>query len=374
MKMVRLLLVISVLGNLVLLGLSSHASHSTSAATERTPRAFVARPSADAPEVRGNHWVELASDDFALARDRLQAAGFPERIVRAILAALIAERFEARERAIYYRPDVTYWQEALLPRTPELEAAVTELDRERRRLMRELVGDYYAPGEYGGAYMRQMFGPFSPAKLSAVRAIVDEFSALRNQLPFDREKRGALEREMREQLARLLTPGELEQHELRRGNIATNARMGLDTFNATEAEYRAIHGAYRPFIEATQMPSGAPVSLRATVHLQIEAALGPERYADYVQASNPQHQDLNRLVVRLDLPLSAARQVVALREDVSRQAATLRANRDLTLEQRNAQLSALANQTSARLTSVLGVRGFEVYQVVGGHWLEGLKR
>ncbi|MEO7414294.1 MAG: hypothetical protein ABIZ81_13145 [Opitutaceae bacterium] len=46
---------------------------------------------------------------------------------------------------------------------------------------------------------------------------------------------------------------------------------------------------------------------------QIVAVLGPERYEEFKQSTDPANAQLNRLVSRLGLPLTAAIQVAGVR-------------------------------------------------------------
>ena len=105
---------------------------------------------------------------------------------------------------------------------------------------------------------------------------------------------------------------------------------------------------------------------------QIKALLGPERYADYQQASQPQYQQLNALVARLDLPLSAAAQVASVQQDVQQRVAAVRADRKLSADARTAQLVALAQEAATKITATLGARGLEGYKQNGGQWLNQL--
>src|SRR6185295_6844623 len=134
-------------------------------------------------------------------------------------------------------------------------------------------------------------------------------------LPDEVAKLAEQEKQMHADLAKLLTPAELEQYDLRASDTANYVRRQLSSFGASEAEYRAVYAIYRPFVEQygnnygnlTPAQEEARQSTEKGLHTLIAAALGPGRYEDFQQATNPQYQQLNALVARLQLPLAAAR-------------------------------------------------------------------
>lgn len=100
--------------------------------------------------------------------------------------------------------------------------------------------------------------------------------------------------------------------------------------------------------------------------------LGAERYADYQHAKLSEHYALNRLVERLELPIAAARAVVAVQHDATAPAASFRANATLTPEQRAAHFDALSQESGAKISAALGPRGLAAYKATSGQWLQSL--
>jgi hypothetical protein len=78
------------------------------------------------------------------------------------------------------------------------------------------------------------------------------------------------------------------------------------------------------------------------------------------------------MVARLQLPLSAAREVTAMRDDFTSRATAVRNNRQLNEAERIAQLQALQAEATAKITRTLGERGVEMYRGSGGRWLDSL--
>ena len=109
------------------------------------------------------------------------------------------------------------------------------------------------------------------------------------------------------------------------------------------------------------------------LNAQIGALLGPERAADFQQATNPTYNQLNHLVSRLELPISAATQVAAVQTDIQQRAEAVRSDTSLSTADRNTQLNALAQEASTKVGAALRTaRGLEAYKQYGGQWLFNL--
>jgi hypothetical protein len=200
-------------------------------------------------------------------------------------------------------------------------------------------------------------------------------------LPEDREKLAYLEKEKLADIAKTLTPQEFEDYQLRSSNTANQLRGQLGSFNTTEAEFRALYQAAVAIDEkyGTAGPFGGPrnpadyQNRQADMLAQAKAVLTPERFADYKLATDPQSSQVSRLVARLELPPATTQQVVSLQQDIQTRARAIQTNRDLPAADRAAQLTALQQEATAKLTTTLTPRGLEAYKQNGGYWLESLK-
>ena len=132
----------------------------------------------------------------------------------------------------------------------------------------------------------------------------------------------------------------------------------------------------RHFLTLTQTERGLRARAAALKQLapQIEAALGPERYADYQQAIDPNYQQVFQLVTGLELPRTAAKQVVAVQKDIQQRTNALTADATLTPEQRQAQFAALNQEATAKLMASLGAAGLDAYKNGPGYWLQTLQQ
>jgi hypothetical protein len=338
-----------------------------------------------------NLWAGLQNGDMKTMADRLRAAGFPPSLIRALIRAQIAEQFATRRKTLVAQmEDRPFWKSgSSYFMDPKTMSALRDLGREQSTLLKQVLGpDENAEGDEAAAYRRRQFGDLPQSKAQQVQSILSDYGDLRNQvymsangviLPEDREKIALLEKEQRADLETVLTPEELLEYQLRSSPTANSMRSQLALFNPSEQEFRAIFDLQQSFDDkygSTNMMTAASYRERQTHQQelldQVKNVLTPDRFAAYQQAIDPAYQTVNRLVARLELPASAANEVVAVQKDIGSRASALRSDSNLSREVKNAQLTALADEATGKLNAVLGARGFEAYKQYGGQWVQNL--
>jgi hypothetical protein len=344
------------------------------------------------PSVDEGIWSLIRTDDLEELVRRLKAAGFPPAAIQAIVYEQVRERFQPRMAEILGRQqDVPYWkapnQAYYDPKNTEKLNALYE---ERDAVMKKLFGPaYWEAGETDPKVTERRYGNLSPEKIAGIQAIVSDYQELfvresRKRSgppsPAEQQKWITLQKEEAADIAKLLTPDELFEYELRSSTEASRLLSQTKIFQPTEAEFRALFPLYRAMGESlreqTTATPGDPAAVQRAeeqLHVKIKELLGPERFADYLQAKDPASEKLNRIVQRLELPLSAATAVVAVQKEVTQRADAVKSDRSLTPAQRQEQLSALAEEATTRITGTLGERGFGAYQQYSGKWLQALQ-
>lgn len=348
---------------------------------------------AAAPKAAGKPagWDGLRTEELPELVSRLRAAGFPPHLVRAIVAAEVQEHFAARRRdLVAQHPPRGYWKFGRnSPFDADFMTAYRELGREQSRMLRELLGpEAVNYDDISLAFIQRRFGDLPADKLDDMNRIARDYSDLRSEiysrangmmLPEDREKLAFLEKEERQDMATLLSPEELLGYELRSSNTASAVRSQLGAFQPSEEEFRQIFHAMRNVEAALGTLRGGYIEpqQRKQVHAamleELQGKLPPERLAEVDQAFDPEYQMPNRLVARLGLPASAARDLIAVQRDITQRAGAIRSNGELPAADRTAQLSALEREATARLSTTLGVSGLEAYRTYGGGWLRSLR-
>jgi hypothetical protein len=403
MKISALLLFASLTANAALFAVFAFKSSSASSATAKYAVATKAEAngssatktseSVGAANLPATTWSTLQNSDLATLVARLRAAGFPSYVIRRIVSDQLGQEFAKRYadlmKQLFDRP---FWKNANgVSFDPKIMTAMRAASKEYSDTLKSLVGEDPGADDPLNTYQKRRYGDLPKAKIEQLQAIESDYSDLSMQvqgaargmiLPEDQEKLALLEKEKRADLVKLLTPEELEEYDLRSSTSANTLRSTLATFNPTEAEYRALFKLQSALDEQYPMPTGGMITseqmaprqaAEKQLQPQIQALLGPDRYADYQLATDPKYQQVNRLVARLELPASTSVEVVNVQENIQKQAMALRQDGTLTPDQRNAQLAALAQQAQTQLTATLGLRGYEAYKDNGGYWLQNLQ-
>lgn len=341
-------------------------------------------------------WSRLRTDNLDELNRRLRAAGFPPREVRMIMARMIEERTSAGRGALVGKPeDTPYWKST--DTNPELQRQMTEIYRESGALYYKYVSgpDSLVDDEDARIAARRRFGNLPLEKLQQLTALEHDASDLQMQAsnnmagPMSNEARQvgretylALEREKMAQIAKVLSPAELEQYELR-SNQAAGLASQLTAFRPTEEEFKVIYALEKASREASaEAAMGIPVpgpalrgDQREAYEAQIVVALGPERAADYLELRKAGSDMLPLLIARLELPLSTLGTINAVRSDINRRASAVLEDRSLTAGQRETQLAALAQEADEKLSATLGSkRGYDAYMDMKGDWVRAIRK
>jgi hypothetical protein len=340
----------------------------------------------------------LLSGDLKELVPNLRAAGFPPRVVRAIVAATLDEQFAERRRKIMGdQPEVPYWKPgstASLFSSPQM-SALRQLAREEQDTLKQLLGPDSATSELSRFYQQRMYGDLPPGKMDAIQRIQQDYGELRAQiygdagngatmLPWDREKLALLEKEQRADIAAALTPEELQQYDLRSSSTAQRLRSQLAYFNPSEQEFLAIYNKQSQFDQQHNLTAMGgmmtPEQMRQRsadqkqLQDQIKAVLGDQRYVDYQQSTDSGFLAANRIVSTLQLPAQNAAAAWTLQQSIQQQATSIRTDRSLPPEQRMQALQTLTAQAEQQLTALLTQPGADAYkQTPGGMWVRSLE-
>lgn len=352
-----------------------------------TPTAAPSGPKVSTTAKTKGLWAQLRTDDLKELVRRLQAAGFSRPAIQQIMHQLVTERFEPRWREL--RGDVAelpYWKiRPPIYSDPKKAEQANALAQEQGKLVNELLGNQ--------EWLETSLAHLPSDKITAVKAIRRDYSELMEEAGRAIQKSGRppsaeddrkmqlLQEEQRGDLARLLSPTELFEYDLRSSEAAYLLREQTKSFQTTEAEFRTLFPVYQAAMEKARVDAavtGATPETRwraaeGEMQAKLKELLGPERYADFVQAKDPASAKLNQIVQRLDLPLSAARAVVAVEKEITQRADAVKTNRSLTSDQRQEALATLAQEASERISGTLGSRGFGAYQQYSGKWLQALQ-
>lgn len=351
-------------------------------------------------------WAHLESTNYFVYVANLRAFGVPEETLRDIVVADVHKLYAQRRAALRAQaPQPAYWQTASAWRAasrlpPELEAQLQALHQEERELLRQLLGIDPEPelarfaDETQADWDRKL--SFLPAeKRGAVGAVLQRYAQLEeeihrraNGLLLDEDQRQLrqLARAREAELAQLLSPEELEDYQLRHSPIADKLRHRLDGFNPTEQEFRALFRLYKTFDEqvgedlasTNDWPAEARAraleQAKAALEQEVQQVLGPSRYAEYQRAQDESYQALLKLAERFDLSPELAARVYEMKQTAEKQRQAVLTSTNLTDEQRQAALQALAAETKRAVAETLGERLWNAYGQVAGQWIQELAK
>lgn len=366
--------------------LSSVGSGASS--TLREPANVNQTPKMPAPAAaKAGLWAELKTDDLSELLARLRAAGFPAWAIRSVIGSEITDRYSGRLAALLRPPPTDFWrQPKLLSQDPQRLAAYLQLSTERIRVLNGLLGAEADPDDpQATAAMRRQYGDLSGAKLASVELVTRDYDELTRMLrssmngillPQDRERLDLLEREKQADLAAILTPQELEDYEMRSSPLTYQLRPALGLFHATEAEFRAIFRIEQPLTDNLYGTYQVSTLLaeQEKIGEPLKAALGEQRYAEFVRSNDSDYQTLVQLAATSHLPDEAVTQAFALRDTLARESNRIYDDPGLTTEQKRAALQSLGQDTRAQLLAKLGPTAGGVFLQKADFWLTGVER
>jgi hypothetical protein len=405
MKLPPLLLALSLLVNGALAGVLAlrpslaplafrdfFARHFSSAG-ETGPAAPAVVPAA--PRPREKLWAELdQGGDLAGLVARLRAAGFPAALIRDIIRTQVNARYDAKIRALQEPdPNTPFWK--LKPGFYSISdkrlVEMDQLQRERSKVLRDLFsGDFFATDDISAGQRRQ-YGNLSRPKIDLVQRIEDDYAAMNSDvraamggitLPEDKEKLALLAREKHADLAAALSPDELADYEMRSSPITNFLRNRLGAFDPSEAEFRAIYQAQLALSDKFPGAVGNIGSIdyqqrqaaQQDLNSQLRTSLGDARYADYARATSTEYQQLSSLAQRANLPDGTAVQAFNLRDTVAQESSRIFDDATLDNDQKRSALQALAQNTRAQLTGLLGPTAGPAYVKIADQWLGTVER
>ena len=355
-------------------------------------------------ELQGRfHWSEVESPDYQVYVANLRALGCPERTIRDLVVADVNELFSGRVRGVVDPVQGRFWElmlgqeewdKVIESKHHELE----RLDEEREQLFKTLLGtrnpaddlvEEEAEAERKSEQARVLdFLP--PEKAEAYLALGERIEALRAAIfaadapttPEGRQERAARLGEIRRQEQageqQILTADELAELELRRFGAGKNTRFAYGSIPLTPEETRTLTLLERTqALAVTDLPAksaerkAAEETAKQPAEAQQRQVLGEERFVEWQRSQQPGYAVLARLTERLNLPAEAAAQAYATRQAALAQAAVVRRDAGLAVEQKQARLEQLKAQGQAALEGALGALGYEAYRRSARDWETG---
>jgi LysM repeat protein len=366
----RLIALVS-LGVNVVLAAAWLSVTSQRAANAAAVAAAVAAAQASAPPAKTNlvvrrqyfTWRDIESPDFPTYVANLRQIGCPEQTIHDILIAEVNAIYSRKRALELVTPDQQWWRSQ--PDTNVLRAALAkfrELEAQRRGLLTGLLGTNWETGDLvsiprpsrpGVVLDGPVLGPLSSDVKQAIEN-VNVSSQDRMQAYLDAQRRAnkapdpvelaKLRQQTRDDLARILSPPELEEFLLRYSQDANNLRTQfgqLRFFDATPDEFRGVFRATDTLDQRIALLSDStdPSTVAARKALEdqrenaIKITLGPARYQEYRMLQDPVYRDAVAAAQQAGTP-EAAQAIYAVSLAAQAETNRIRGDTNLTAEQK----------------------------------------
>jgi hypothetical protein len=343
-------------------------------------------------------WSQLESTDYRQYIANLRAIGCPEATVRDIIITDVLRVYAARRGKFYQNGRAfKYWEtdeKRKLKQTQleEREAQLALIDKELPAVLRELLGinyereinKYFVDAEEDDRRLAFL----SEDKRAQVLGLRDQFESRRDQVlwqapngrptPGQAEQLREIDREQDAALAGAMTAEEKYEFDLTTSPTADRMRRELIGFNPTQAEFQeifsreqALDAAYAYQDTNDETVGEAKAADEQKMRAELEAALGPERAAQFEQAGNPELQSLTLLAARFDLPPEVSQTVLEMRRLAEDARSQLLINQDIPADRRNAALNAIQAEAERATRETLGEKAYTEY-ARSATWIRGL--
>ena len=315
-------------------------------------------------------WRELESADYPTYIANLRDIGCPDQTIRDIIIADVNMLYSRRRATEMITAEQQWWRTE--PDTNVVRAAAEkarELEDERRGLLTRLLGPSWETGDLvsiprpsrpGVVLDGPALGALSVETKQAIQnvsirsqdrmeAYLDaQRSAGKEPDPVELAK---LRQQTRDDLARILSPPELEEFLLRYSQDANNLRVEfgqLGFFNPSPDEFRGVFRATDTLDQRIQLLADAkdPGSVEARKALEnqrenaIKTALGPKRYEEYRMLHDPAYRDAVAVAEEAGTP-EAATALYAITLAALAEQNRIRSDTNLTANQKNIELKRL---------------------------------
>lgn len=375
------------------------ASFSSRALAARNP-STAAPENAPTPPSPGTaapfDWRVVESADYRKYVANLRAIGCPEETIRDIITADVSKLFEARRQELHQgRPKFQYWK-AGNPLATVVEPALLEkekaLGQEKKELLTELLG--VAPDDKNGLGMAwvnpldTMLEFLTPEKRSQVQDFMQQQQTKLIKLaggtsPMDSEdmkKLQGLQHEADVELAKILTPTELEDYQLRMSQTAMAMRISLAGFEPSEEEFRTIFKMRKPIDDAFNvfLDTTDPEAVQRRAEAQskmkenLRQVLGEARFADYERSLDFEYQQIAKVADREGVSKEDTIRAYDMAHTAHLEVLRLQADDSLGSAQREKAIDAIRADSEQSLRLALGEQAFQAYRrQPNAAWLRG---
>ena len=328
-------------------------------------------------------WRQLESADYPTYILNLRDIGCPEQTVRDIIIADVNTLYSYKRATNLVTSEQQWWRSEPDPAVVQAAAQKSrELEDERRALLGRLLGTNWEAGDLATLPRPSkpgivLDGPLLGTLPSETKQSLEEVnlrSQERLQAYLDAQRNqgknpdpvelAKLRQQTRIELQGILSPPQLEEFLLRYSQNANNWRSEfgeLRFFNPTPDEFREIFRATDGIDQQIQLLANSTdpndVARRKALEEQrqyaIKTAIGAQRYQQYLDLQDPAYRDAVAMADQAGTP-DAARAIYAVNLATAAEQARVRADTNLTAEQKEIELKRIELEQLKANTEAVG--------------------
>ncbi|MEO7678726.1 MAG: hypothetical protein ABIV39_18380 [Verrucomicrobiota bacterium] len=333
-------------------------------------------------------WQEVESDNYVTYIKNLREIGCPDSTIRDIIVADVNALYAHRRATEVVSADHQWWRsEPDLDAIQQAAEKLKNIESERRTLLTRLLGENWEtanspvpPAVRTGIYLSgPVLGELPAQTKQSVYEIavltqqkVEAYQEARNQegKEVDPRELARLRQESRIELAKLLTPAQMEEFLLRYSSTGYQLRDELRGLNLTPDEFRTLFRARDPIDQQLDIhyTGDDPTLTKRKLDLEgqrdtaMQEALGKERFAQYKLGLDPLYRESQATAEQLGAPTALVKPIYEINQLTQAELQRIRADSTLTEDEKvDALASAQAEQTKS-LQKILTPEILQQYQ------------
>lgn len=334
-------------------------------------------------------WAQLESGDYRVYVANLRAVHCPERIIQDLIFHDLERLYETKEADLPY-PD-QFWQPAKVRETAseEREKRRHQMELEKRRLMRELLGVSWSQEAWGFWYdegfadIAEILVGFLTNEqiLEALTAYHDMEAASRAvknacELCSEEDERAraqAAYQRVANAFAEIMSPAEFEEMALRicvvEQKFEDLSRTEFRFRNGAEVrDFAKVVNGFQPFFSREFYDEDE--RNEAQTKAEARALFGEERLAVFERSQNGGYQEIWQFGEEQHLPQETRLKAWQVREATEQEFSQLSARTDLPPDELAVAWAGVRKQTETALAALLGASAAKQFLAKHGNWLK----
>ncbi|MEJ0090368.1 MAG: hypothetical protein WDM80_11575 [Limisphaerales bacterium] len=348
-------------------------------------------------------WSQLDTPDYVVYIARLRMFDMPDTQVRDIIYGLVEAIYRPRRGVLRppKKPDDGkfwvqhfYWGGVDSQLTKMQRDQMTALRKEESDLMKSLFGDDFdqqRAKDTGSEDWIEKLNGFIPKELrQQVQDINQRMNEDKQQIYADNEgymdqdsqaDLRKIEKKYHDEMAKILTPEQLMEWDLRNSDTANQLKNDLSAFDPNEDEFRALfqykqaqedlNPSSDPDSDAPQLTADqrqAIADKRKALDDQLAQTVGTNRVAEYKLEQDYAYRSL----IDSGVPKESVFKLDEMKKQAEDAASKIRNDQSLSAEDRATALSAIRIETQNSINELLGTKPAKRYSGQGGWWLNNI--